>query len=246
LFQIKTSDGYYLNRNIENGYPEPFWTTDPYSYVTISVGKTNSANISTRDYSLLLPPVPNNCTIDVIICRPIALIISETTLAEVKSIQITYDVIKKTGQVGEFHTVTRGTPPSSITKENQKVFNGDSQNIFVGTIYKNDKFTPTTQWTRKNRFETKPLLLISAEDDLRIQSAPVKLFSGDIYGQIPYLSVISINNVFGLFMFIEYSYDIKENILSGKMMQMYNNELGDILYNFSYDYGNNTIKPTIV
>ena len=30
------------------------------------------------------------------------------------------------------------------------------------------------------------------------------------------------------------------------MMQMYNNELGDILYNFSYDYGNNTIKPTIV
>ena len=88
--------------------------------------------------------------------------------------------------------------------------------------------------------------MISAEDDLRIQSAPVKLFSGDIYGQIPYLSVISINNVFGLFMFIEYSYDIKENILSGKMMQMYNNELGDILYNFSYDYGNNTIKPTIV
>jgi len=30
------------------------------------------------------------------------------------------------------------------------------------------------------------------------------------------------------------------------MMQMYNNELGDILYDFSYDYGNNTIKPTIV
>ena len=58
-----------------------------------------------------------------------------------------------------------GTPPSSITKENQKVFNGDSRNIFIGAIYKSDKTTPTTQWTRKNRFETKPLLKISAEDD---------------------------------------------------------------------------------
>ena len=245
-FQIKTSTGYYLNRNIERGYPDPFWTTDSNSYITISCGEVGNTNSTTREYSLTLPPLPNDANVQIIICCPDRVLNEELALTEVNYVQITDDVIKKTGQVGEFHTVTRGTPPSSITKENQKVFNGDSRNIFIGAIYKSDKTTPTTQWTRKNRFETKPLLLISAEDDLRIQSAPVKLFSGDIYGQIPYLSVISINNVFGLFMFIEYSYDIKENILSGKMMQMYNNELGDILYNFSYDYGNNTIKPTIV
>jgi hypothetical protein len=245
-FQIKTSTGYYLNRNIERGYPDPFWTTDSNSYITISCGEVGNTNSTTREYSLTLPSLPNDANVQIIICCPDRVLNEELALTEVNYVQITDDVIKKTGRVGEFHTVTRGTPPSSITKENQKVFNGDSRNIFIGAIYKSDKTTPTTQWTRKNRFEKKPLLKISAEDDLRIQSAPVKLFSGDIYGQIPYLSVISINNVFGLFMFIEYSYDIKENILSGKMMQMYNNELGDILYDFSYDYGNNTIKPTIV
>lgn len=245
-FQIKTSTGYYLNRNIERGYPDPFWTTDSNSYITISCGEVGNTNSTTREYSLTLPSLPNDANVQIIICCPDRVLNEELALTEVNYVQITDDVIKKTGRVGEFHTVTRGTPPSSITKENQKVFNGDSRNIFIGAIYKSDKTTPTTQWTRKNRFEKKPLLKISAEDDLRIQSAPVKLFSGDIFGQIPYLSVISINNVFGLFMFIEYSYDIKENILSGKMMQMYNNELGDILYDFSYDYGNNTIKPTIV
>lgn len=245
-FQIKTSDGYYLNRNIERNFPDPFWTTDPNSYITTSCGEVGKPSPSTKDYTLILPPVPNDCEIEVIICCPDRVLNEEIGLTEINYVQVTEDVIKKTGQVGEFHTVTRGTPPSSITKENQKVFNGDSRNIFIGAIYKSDKETVTDFWTRKNRFEKKPLLQISAEDDLRIQSAPVKVFSGDIFGQIPYLSVININNIFGLFMFVEYSYDIKENILSGKMMQMYNNELGDILYNFSYDYGNNTIKPTII
>lgn len=244
VFRVKTSDGYFLNAP-RNGSPNS-WVTTVNAVFLVLCGNVESEQSSTVDFSTILPPIINDCLITIEILQPIITISGQNNLTEVNYVQITDDVIKKTGQVGEFHTVTRGTPPSSITKENQKVFNGDSRNIFIGAIYKSDKTTPTTQWTRKNRFETKPLLLISAEDDLRIQSAPVKLFSGDIYGQIPYLSVISINNVFGLFMFIEYSYDIKENILSGKMMQMYNNELGDILYNFSYDYGNNTIKPTIV
>lgn len=242
-FKIKTSDGYYLKGLGNFQYK---WSTDSSSKFGVFVGEDMNPSEFIKDYSFEMPPIINDCSIRIEILFTDRLTEEYPALTEVSYIQITDDVLKKTGQVGEFHTVTRGTPPSSITKENQKVFNGDSRNIFIGAIYKSDKTTPTTQWTRKNRFETKPLLLISAEDDLRIQSAPVKLFSGDIYGQIPYLSVISINNVFGLFMFIEYSYDIKENILSGKMMQMYNNELGDILYNFSYDYGNNTIKPTIV
>jgi hypothetical protein len=247
LFKIKTSDGYYFGTFREGEtFESGEWSTNPNTFVGILLGEFDNPQPSEGTLTVTLLPILNDCNIEIIILSPIFFYPNQQGLTEVNYIQITDDVIKKSGQVGEFHTVTRGTPPSSITKENQKVFNGDSRNIFIGAIYKSDKTTPTTQWTRKNRFETKPLLLISAEDDLRIQSAPVKLFSGDIFGQIPYLSVISINNVFGLFMFIEYSYDIKENILSGKMMQMYNNELGDILYNFSYDYGNNTIKPTIV
>lgn len=242
-FKIKTSDGYYL-KGLGNFQYE--WSTDSSSKFGVFVGEDMNPSEFIKDYSFEMPPIINDCSIRIEILFTDRLTEEYPALTEVSYIQITDDILKKNGWVGEFHTVTRGTPPSSITKENQKVFNGDSRNIFIGAIFKSDKVSVTELWTRKNRFETKPLLLISAEDDLRIQSAPVKLFSGDIFGQIPYLSVISINNVFGLFMFIEYSYDIKENILSGKMMQMYNNELGDILYNFSYDYGNNTIKPTIV
>ncbi len=242
-FKIRTSDGYYL-KGLGNFVYE--WSTDINSKFGVFVGEDMNPNEFTKDYSVEMPPIINDCSIRVEILFSDRITEEYVGLTEVTYIQITDDILKKNGWVGEFHTVTRGTPPSSITKENQKVFNGDSRNIFIGAIFKSDKVSVTELWTRKNRFEQKPLLLISAEDDLRIQSAPVKLFSGDIYGQIPYLSVISINNVFGLFMFIEWSYDIKENILSGKMMQMYNNELGDILYNFSYDYGNNTIKPTIV
>lgn len=245
-FQIKTSDGYYLNRNIERGYPDPFWTTNTNSYILISCGLTGSTNSTIRDYSLTLPPVPNNCTIEVIICCPDRLLSYEIGLTEVNYIQITNDILKKNGWVGEFHTVTRGNPPSSITKENQKVFNGDSSNLFIGAIYKANKIDTTTLWTRKNRFEQKALLQISAEDDLRIQSSAIKVFSGDVYGEIPYLSIVKINNIFGKFMFIEYNYNIKTNISSVKLLQFFDNELGDIQYLFSYDYGNNTIKPTIV
>ena len=153
--------------------------------------------------------------------------------------------IAKSGIVGEFHTVTRSQPPSSITKENQKVFNGDGISSLIGSIYKEDLIELTTNWTRKDKFENLPLLGISAMDDLRIQSNPIKVFSGSIYGQIPYMSVITIDNITGLFMPIEYDYDYKTNKSQVKLLEFYNTDIADIQYTVSPDYGNNTIKPTI-
>lgn len=149
------------------------------------------------------------------------------------------------GIVGEFHTVSRKTPPSSITKENQTVFNGDGTGFLIGSIYKSDQTTLTDLWARKDKFEQYPLLRISAEDDLRIKRNPIKVFSGSILGQFPYLSIININNIVGLFMFTEYTFDFRSKILNAKLIQFYNDELGDIEYLLTYDYGNNTIKPTI-
>jgi len=83
-------------------------------------------------------------------------------------------------------------------------------------------------------------------DDLRIQSSPVKVFSGSVFGEIPYMSVVSIDNVTGLFMPIEYDYDPKSNKSNVKLMQFYNSDLGDIVYEVSPDYGNSNIRPTIV
>ncbi len=236
IIKITTSDGYFLNGNNQ-------WSlTDSFIRVRTKARYNVENSLS---YELLMPPVPNNCDITVIICEVRLTLGSSEISAGINYIQILDNEIQKNGIVGEFHTVTRSEPPSSITKENQKVFNGDGSEILIGSIYKDDLETPTNIWTRKDKFETLPLLGISAMDDLRIQSNPIKVFSGSIFGQIPYMSVITIDNITGLFMPIEYDYDYKTNKSQVKLLEFYNTDIADIQYTISPDYGNNTIKPTI-
>ena len=243
-FQIRTSDGYYLeNRNGNNK-----WTTNDNSITPVFCGRWRYAE-QFKTYELLMPAVPNDCTIEVVILVPLIypnpIVPDSRGLSKVSYVQILDAEEQKAGIKGEFHTVTRFDPPSSITKENQKVFNGDGGEMLIGSIFKANEIDLTTSWTRKDKFENLPLLGISAMDDLRIQAQPIQLFSGDIYGYLPYFSVVTIDNVIGLFMFIEWEYDFKSNIVSGKLLQFYNTDVADIQYQISPNYGNNTIKPTI-
>jgi hypothetical protein len=241
-FKIYTSDGYYLNTNNEWEVGE-----DLNTYRKVTCGK--NLNIATFNvtFELLMPPLPNDCDVFVTICRPQrdTSILVQNGRSEVTYVQITDDTLSRQGIVGEFHTVTRFDPPSSITKENQTVFNGDGGELLIGSIFKDDLITPTTQWTRVGKSEALPILGISAMDDLRIQSSPVQIFSGDVLGEIPYMSVVTINKITGIFMPIEWAFDFKTKILSLKLMQFYNFDLADILYEVSPDYGNSTVKPTI-
>lgn len=230
-FNIKRSDGYWADNN-------GIWqNTEKLIYTAVT-------GISTSTFELKTEPIPVDCSVYVIIRSAVSDKVAPVNV-EVTSCQLNnnfgYD-----GRIGEFHTVSRAVAPSSITKENQEVYNGDSiGDIFEGAIYKSDKTTLTTLWTRKGKFEEKYLLRISAEDDMRIQQKPIKVFTGDIYGEIPYLSIIEINNINGLFMFIEYSYDTDSNITRGKLQQFYTSEVADLNYLLTFDYGN-TVKPTIV
>src|SRR6478735_3446363 len=148
--------------------------------------------------------------------------------------------------IGEFHTAQRGDGISSIVKENKKVYNGDNTGIaYVGAIYKLDTFTLTDLWYRKNFVESKPLLRIATEDSLRIFQKPLQLFNGSFFGYTPYLSILKIDGLEGVFMPIEYSYDTFTNQGSAKWLQLFSNELPDINYKFTYDYGE-TVKPTII
>lgn len=232
-FTIKTSTGLYLS--IQNTWINTYFSF-PIELITDVDVKT------VLDYTLELPLIISNCSISITICAVGGL---SQRLADIDYIDLFNETIKKSGKVGEFHTVSRKLPPSSITKENQTVFNGDGSNSLIGSIYKSDKVTLTNLWSRNGKFEQYPLLRISAEDDLRIKRNPIKVFSGSILGLIPYLSIININNVLGMFMFTKYSYDFRTKIINAEMTQFYNDELGDIEYELSYDYGNNTIKPTI-
>lgn len=239
--KIKTSDGYYLHQN-------NYWVNyDTFYQFSIPFTSDDDGYLPAfASFNLTTPPLIDDCTFEIILCN-----IVDTSgfiggfYAGYTSIDILSNILETQGLVGEFHTVTRSQPPSSITKENQKVFNGDGIASLIGSIYKDDLTTLTTAWTRKNKFENLPLLGISAMDDLRIQSNPIKVFTGDVYGYIPYFSVVTIDNVTGLFMPIEWDYDYKNNITRLKLLQFYNTDIADIQYTVSPDYGNNTIKPTI-
>jgi hypothetical protein len=241
FFQISTSDGYYLNNNDE-------WTTTNYKR-NFAFGEYKTSELF-LNYELVLPPLIDDCDVTITIYGPKPYIytpplIQRTGISNFTYVQLLNNEIAKSGIVGEFHTVTRSEPPSSITKENQKVFNGDGISSLIGSIYKEDLTELTTNWTRKDKFENLPLLGISAMDDLRIQSNPIKVFSGSILGEIPYMSVITIDNISGLFMPIEYDYDYKTNKSQVKLLEFYNTDIADIQYTVSPDYGNNTVKPTI-
>lgn len=237
--KIKTSDGYYLHQN-------NYWVNynTYYSFSISFIGDGTRWGEVFGSFKLSMPPLIDDCTFEIIICNPQGFGFIGGS-AGYTSVDILSNILETQGLVGEFHTVTRLLPPSSITKENQKVFNGDGIASLIGSIFKDDLTTLTTFWTRKNKFENLPLLGISAMDDLRIQSNPIKVFTGDVYGYIPYFSVVTIDNVTGLFMPIEWDYDYKNNITRIKLLQFYNTDIADIQYTVSPDYGNNTIKPTI-
>jgi hypothetical protein len=239
--KIKTSDGYYLHQN-------NYWVNyDTFYFFSIPFTSDDDGYLPAfGSFKLTTPPLINDCAFQIILCN----IVNTSGFIGVlyagyTSIDILSNILETQGLVGEFHTVTRLLPPSSITKENQKVFNGDGIDSLIGSIYKDDLTTLTTLWSRKNKFENLPLLGISAMDDLRIQSNPIKVFTGDVYGYIPYFSVVTIDNIVGLFMPIEWDYDYKNNITKVKLLQFYNTDIADIQYTVSPDYGNNTVKPTI-
>ena len=164
--------------------------------------------------------------------------------AEIKSIDIV-NTFAGDSKAGEFHTAQRTNKVSSIVKSNKEVYNGDNAGIvYYGAIFKDDVISLTGNWTRKGFYELSPLLQIAAEEELRISQKPLKIFTGDLYGYVDYLSVININNIGAKFMPIEYSYNTYTNVTSIKYLELYAEEISDIKYEFTYDYGN-TVKPTI-
>lgn len=155
---------------------------------------------------------------------------------------------------GEVHTFQKTLKPSSKIGETKEVFNGDSPSeLYVGTIYKADGITPTENWNLLDYSPlnlTKPILYIMGIERMLMYARPLKVFKGDVYGFIDFLSVVSIDNIDGLFMPIEYSYDALRNITTLKMKEILSNpeligNFSDIEYNFQINNENEVVEPTI-
>lgn len=142
------------------------------------------------------------------------------------------------------YTAQRTQKTSTVTKADKTVYNGDSaSDLFVGTLYKNDGDTPTEKWYREGQTESKELLSINAEDNLRLSPRPMTIFEGDVYGFIPYLSVVSINNLENKkFQFLNWSYSLDKNTMKTSLKEYsdtyLNNE--DFRVDVRYNYGQQT------
>ena len=239
-FQIKCGSYYlyYNPRNNETPLDDAAnaeWRLTSSTY-TISV--YGNANVSVQ-----LPPMPVDGLLTIGLIPPTPWL-TGNGLSIFNKINLIPSVNSRS-QIGEFHTSSRSSKISSIIKENKTVYNGDNEGaVYLGAIYKEGGSLPTSTWFRKGFYESKPLLQIAAEEQLRIAQKPLKEFSGDLYGYLPYLCVLGINNINGKFMLLEYSYDTIENITSIKALELYSAEISDLIYKFTYDYGN-TVKPTI-
>jgi hypothetical protein len=246
-FRFKIKVGiYYLLSNGE-------WTTSE-SFFIYNLGSSiiefNAFPEIVDTISVSSKPAPVTGNLTVLIYRPkvrqFLIQPSQIPLVKISSVDITTNSAEISGKVGEFHTVSRTVKVSSIVKENKSVSNGDeTDNFYSGTIFKEDAITPTETWSRKGSFESYPLLRIAAEDELRLGQKPLKVFSGNIFGFLPYLSFLQINSINGRFFPIEYSYDTVNNQIKLKVLELYAEEIPDIMYKFSFDYGSGVVKPTI-
>ncbi|SHH68720.1 hypothetical protein SAMN05421866_3481 [Chryseobacterium oranimense] len=149
---------------------------------------------------------------------------------------------------GRVYTAQRKKKLSTVTKSDITVYNGDSvSDLFVGTIYKDNGETPTDKWHRKGMVETKEILEINAEDNIRIAPRPMIIFEGDIYGYIPYLSLISYDNISGNFLPMNYTLNTSDNTirLVSREFSSTNLDSSDFYVDIKDNYGNET-KVTIV
>ena len=146
---------------------------------------------------------------------------------------------------GEFHTAIRQPRSSSIVEDNITIYNGDMESdIYEGTI-KNLSNVNTSSWRHKGSNEDKKILQIMVEDTVKARIKPQKLFIGDTYGSMPFLSVFKINNIEGNLLPLSYRYDTSKNIVSLELVEVSDYSNQNIDYEMSIDYGN-VVKPTIV
>lgn len=248
---LKLTDGvdtYYLKNNGE-------WSNSPISIRYENSKKVPGAVFPDKEYvgteaslNFIIEsdklPISGDLTIELFASRVDNTSATSSGYLTLTNISIAA-VRNDTNIIGEFHTVQREDNPSAKVKDVKEVNVGDNpSDLYLGTIYKNDETTPTSTWFRKGKVESLPILQIMGEEALRLRSKTARVFSGDIFGFIPFLSIIEITDVGADFIPIKYTYDSLNNITNIESKQAFNDELTDVDYELTYDYGN-TVKPTI-
>ena len=236
-----SSDVYYLDSNFN-------WRKN--SDVNIQYTHSIQQLDSVFAYEIKTPGLPVNGDVSLIVGKSIDRTGSGITL--LRQFNFSADDVALANIKGENHTFQIVENPSTKISENKEVYNGDNpSDIYVGTIYEGDETTPTEFWYRNELFvRFIPLIRIMGEERMKMYAKPLRVFTGDVFGYVDYLSAISIDGINGvLFMPMEYDYDALTNITTLKLKQILDEplitELEDkIDYNLTFDYGN-VVERTI-
>ena len=244
--KIVGSTNYFLKiTNSLSGTVTEWSTTDSLQLISYA-GGYDLNEIRTFDIELPPTPVSGNIFVEIHSIK----VEPETTIASYGKIRFTnvsLNVGKDPSNIeGENHTFQRILKPSTKIKEKKEVLNGDlKSDIYEGAIYKSDEITLTEFWKRKGITEEKALLRIMGEERLKMYPTPLQVFQGTFYGFFNYLSAITINNILGKFIPIEYYYNCAMNTIDVKLIELKNDDiLSDIDYLITFDYGN-VVEPTI-
>lgn len=169
----------------------------------------------------------------------------DVNIANLGYVSVTTNESDATNIEGEIFTFERTDNPSSRVLESKEVFTGD--NIFTtydGILYKSDGVTQTSTWFRKDISEALPIIELAGSDVMRMNQSTIRIYNGDIYGFIDYLSVITIDGFDGVFGVVKYIYNTKSNTISLELHKMYGNEIADLETEMTFDYGE-VVEPTI-
>jgi hypothetical protein len=235
------SDTYYLDNNGN-------WNN---SSTLIRFRSLRFKEIFSYEIKSDLAPIQGDVYIELYTPRPISF--GTDYFVQYKVIESTLVPTAELGNVkGENYTFQIIDKPSTKIEKTKEVLNGDTpSDFYIGTIYEGDQTTPTEYWYRNEPISHfKPILQIMGEERMKMYAKPLRVFSGEVFGFIDYLSVISIDGIDNvLFMPIEYDYNAETNITKLKLKQILNNSLPDsvqsgIDYELTLDYGN-VVEPTI-
>lgn len=140
---------------------------------------------------------------------------------------------------GVFHDAKRLQFRSTFLKEPVKVINSnDTSGLFLNNLL-GSLGAPMNQFFATNTPIFEDLLELTAKERLRLLQKPQRIFRGDVYGFVPYFTLLNYSGFEGLFLIREYIFNTAENIVTIEAQQIHNDEIS-IDYEKTFIFENET------
>jgi len=135
--------------------------------------------------------------------------------------------------IGKTHDAIQPTKRSTFLDKPVNVINSNEPNaIFTNNLYRIASapeiitgLVPMTQWKATGTPTYPDLLELTSRERIRLKKKPQRVFKGDIFGFVPYHSVINYDGIPGNYHPTQYSHDTAANIIELECKQMFNDDV---------------------